>query len=1058
MRKLLLSVITLAVVMATAGGYDRTVSATFTNGARVLNSRQHATATVTPRVLHAPRAAADAPENVVEVPFEHDMGKSGKEIKNYTAINVNNDNRKWQYGAVNGYSACMPPNADNVDENDDWLITVPIHLLPGNYVLSFEVGIMGSGATGVRMEVFIGKEPTVEGMMAEVVKSTTYTEKNLTAYQYPCAIPEEGYYYVGFHCTTPKSMKGTLKLAKVGMKAGEVVAPADPPAAGTLTWELAPKGELKATVTYTAPTKTKSGADLEAISKVVITSRWEVDKFEYTDVAPGQVIVVENVEMYAGFNNRFTGVAYVGDTPGDKVEHKNIFCGPDSPLPPTNVKLTPSADFSKATLSWDPVGSVGENGGYVDVENVTYYIFDAFGSYYDPAIAEVTGTTSYQLSFPDLEGQDFVAYQVTAGNGDYYSTETSSNIITIGKPAKMPFAESFADGRYDGLWLIDPATSGMQQYGTVDDGYFASLIDPDDPEAPKPLTSQDGDNGFYYWMPVDKDAMLGLQSVRVDLSDAVNPVFDIWYQGQGSMLDILIASADGELAPAHTIDLQKAPTSGWTLCRLPLAQYKDAGAISFEVRLRAVHNDDDHIWSVPFDHISIHDLFEKDLRMAALSAPSTVKATEKLLLTARVENTGETSAESASISWRINDKVIGTSPLETLAPNEFATATFEYTVPANAPEELNISAQIEFTGDGYIANDMAATTVTVKFNNFPTVADLTATPTDGRKVELKWSAPQLDNLPGPETVTEDFENPGYTPMAINGAGAWTVFDGDGGYTYNVFRELVNPYQTQPIGFQLYNRVAAQVPDMYWLDAEPHSGNTFMMAPSCEGPNDNWLISPTLSGNAQTVTFWAKSCMAAWPESFEVLYSTTDNSIAAFTAKVEVGNYPADNAVPEVWTEFTATLPEGARHFAIHHNPDNTLALLVDDVTYEAAPEIPSDLAVKGYLIFRDSANLTEAPVSETTYTDDPLTDGTPDGNYTFTYNVAPVYNHGVAKISNEALANLQYVGIETIDLHVADTANTRYYNLQGIRVETDNLTPGIYVAVGETEVRKVILR
>nr|MDE5941958.1 hypothetical protein [Muribaculaceae bacterium] len=589
MRKVLLSTLALATAIAVAGVTERSLSKTAKGGLKQIADRKEAPAR-NARALVSPLALGEAPANTVEVPFEHDMGKGGTEIKNYTSVNANDDNRKWQFGTVSGYSACMSPNADNIDENDDWLFTVPIHLPAGSYVLSFETGIMGTGAEGVRMDVKIGTAPSVEGMMAEVVPPTTYTEKSMTLYEYPCAIPEEGYYYLGFHCTTPKSLKGTLKLAKVGMKAGEIEAPADPPAAGTLTWTLAPKGELKATVTYTAPTKTKSGADLESISKVVITSRWEVDKYEFTDVTPGQVIEQE-VEMYAGYNNRFTGVAYVGETAGDKVEYKSIFCGPDTPLAPANVTLTPSADFTSATLSWDAVGEEGENGGYVDTENVTYYIFDAFGNYYDPAIAEVSGgATSYEIQFTDLEGQDFVAYQVTAGNGDYYSLDTSSNIAIVGTPAALPFTESFADGFYDGIWLIDQETTGMQQYGTLDDSYFASLFDPEDPDSPEPLTSHDGDNGFFYWLPVDKDAMFGLQSVRADISAAANPVLDIWYQGQGSMLDVMIAQGNGELSVARSIDLQENPTTGWTLCRMPLDDYKAAGTVNFEVRLRAVHN------------------------------------------------------------------------------------------------------------------------------------------------------------------------------------------------------------------------------------------------------------------------------------------------------------------------------------------------------------------------------------------------------------------------------------------------------------------------------------
>lgn len=1005
-------------------------------------------------------AAVDAPENAVEVPFTHGLGKDSDypELTTaYTAINANGDNRQWQYGKVNGYAACMAPNADDIAENDDWLITAPIHMPAGDYVVSFKAGFMGSGATAVRMDVKVGTTPAVEGMTTEVVPPTVYNVKDMTVYEYNLTIMEEGYYYIGFHCTTEKEMKGALKLTDVGVRSGSVVpdVPVDPPAAGELTYVLAPKGELKADLTYIAPTKTKSGADLTEITKVVITSRWEVDKFEYTDVQPGQKIELKDVEMYAGSNNRFTAVAYVGETAGDKVEYKDIWCGPDTPLAPQNVKLVSGDDYKTAVLSWDAVGEVGEHGGYVDPEAVTYYIFDAFGSYYDPAVA-TTDETSYTFTYPDLEGQDFVAYQVTAGYGDYYSLDNSSNILTVGEPDKLPFTESFRNGRYDGLWLVDPeSTSRNQSVGTVDDGYFPSLIDPEDPDAPAPLTSQDGDNGFFYWLPMENGAMYGLVSTRVDISGATNPVLEFWYQGQGSNVDVLVAKGDGALAVARTINLQENPTDGWTLARLPLTEYKDAKAIQFELRLTAAHNDDAHTWSVPIDNIRVRDLVDNDLRLVSLEAPATAKAGDKLTLKARVENLGKETGDAA-VAWTVNGKSVGMSELPVIAADGFAGAEFEYTVPLDASDKLDIKAETVLEGDGCDTNNAAEASVEVELNKYPTVADLSCT-VAGRNVVLEWTAPSLDGKLEPVTVFEDFESEDYVPMSITGAGGWTVYDGDKLNTYNIFRELYNPYQTQPIGFQLFNRTKAEVPDSYWEDAAPHSGESFMMAPSCQsGDNDNWLISPKLSGNEQTVSFWAKSMIISWPESFEVLYSTTDNSPASFTQKLDVENYPADGIVPEVWTEFKVTLPEGAKFFAIVHKTYDTLALLVDDVTYEAAPDMPEDIALTGYHIFRNGVQLTGSPVTETSYTDSPLEADAADGEYTYLYTVVPVYNYGPAPKSNEAVATLVSTAIGGVAAH--GNATAVYYNLKGLRMPDGKLPAGVYVRMADGKAEKVAVR
>lgn len=1066
MKKLLFILIALIgcfVTLEAQVPYQR-ATGTQTKNLRQLNREQHfAKSKKSEKSRAGAKYAGEVPDNAIEVPFSHDLGKNSDAVdivKQYTFINANNDDRSWQIAKVNNYSACMPPKAEGVEASDDWMISVPVHMTPGDYVVAFDLGYMGSGATGVNVEVKLGTAPTVEGMTKEIVAPTFFTTKDQTTYEYNCNITEEGYYYIGVHNLTTKEMNGTVRIFNLSVRSGSVepVIPVDPPAAGELTWVLAPKGELKADLTYTAPTKTKSGADLTEITKVEITSRWGVDKFTYENVKPGEVIEIKDVEMYAGYNNRFTAVAYVGETAGEELEYTDIYCGPDAPLAPQNVKLVVSDDFKSAVLSWDPVGETGMNGGYVDPTQVTYYIFDAFGSYYDPAIATTT-ETSIKIDYPDLKGQDFVAYQVTAGYEDNYSDYTNSSIVTIGEPDKAPYGESFANGIYDNVWLVDPQSDySNQMMGTVDDDYFASLIDPTDPEAPAPLTSQDGDNGFFYWLPYEKDVMYGMISTRVDISATANPALEFWYQGQGSAIDVLVSKDNDPLEVVKTIDLKETPTTdGWTLASVPLNAYKDSKAIQFELRLRAIHNDDNNTWSVPIDNIRIRDVVDKDLRLVSIDAPESVKVGEKMTLKARIENIGN-DITAGTVEWTVNGKKVGTSEIPAMKTNAFADVEFEYDVPINSSESLQVKAATVLEGDGCETNNAAEKTVSVKLNDYPTVTDLTyALSESGSTVNLSWSAPSLDGLTDAKTVNEDFENPDYTPMSITGAGKWTVYDGDKLDTYNIFRETNNPYQTQPMAFQLFNRTVAGVPDMYWADAQPHSGETFMMAPSCSYDyNDNWLISPELSGNAQTVSFWAKSCMITWGETFEVLYSTTGNNPEDFTQTVDVENFPADGIIPETWTEYKVALPEGAKHFAIRHRTYDTLALLIDDVTFESAPDVPEDIALVGYHVFRDDVQLTGEPVTETTYSDTPLAGSNATDGQEFTYTVVPVYNYGPAPVSNAVTVSVS-TGISNIDSDES-AAKSTYYNINGMRVNESDLTPGIYVKVTNGQSKKIVVK
>lgn len=1220
MKQSLLIIAALAAGMALQGYAQQRQAWSGNNTVKQINTAGHSLAAK--HLVSVLSESDNAPANAVEVPFVHNLGKENKDVvSNYTIINVNDDNRKWQVGAVSNYGACMVPNADNIDNNDDWLITVPIHMPAGDYIVSYEVGMMGSGATGVEMDVCIGTAPTVEAMTTTITPKTTFTIKDLTKYEYPCHIATEGYYYIGFHCTTPKDTKGTLKLTNIGVALNPIQAPehaievpfvhdlgksspdletvanytiidangdertwsygkvayascmvpnaeninqADdwiitvpvhmtagnyilrydvgylsgtgiqyevkmgsaptaeamtttivpmytetvkdmttkeqpftvdkegyyyigihnttskdlksafklnnigvkegsatppvivyPPAGGTLTYQLAPKGELKATLTYTAPTKDTNGDDLEVISKVILTSRWEVDKYTFENVQPGAVIT-QDVELYAGINNRFTAQAFNGDAAGEKIEYKSIFAGPDTPLAPENIKLTVSDDFMTATLSWDAVGEVGENGGYVDPAAVTYYIFDAFGSYYDPAIATTDKTSITFDYYSEIEGQDYYAYQVTAGYGNNYSLDGTSNVAVVGTPAALPFTESFANGFFDGLWISDfSLPSGQQQYGTIDDDYFASLFDPEDPDAPKPLASQDGDKGFHLWLPIEKDVQYGLISLRADISKATQPVLEFWYQGQGNVIDVFTGTDIADLQLAQTIDLKANPTSDWTLARVSLDKYKAAGGAIFEIRFTARDNDDEHTWSIPIDNIRVRNLDANDMHIVTFTGTKAAKVGDTATFTAHVENLG-TEAATPKIVWSVDGTEYVTDS-ETVSPNAFADYTFSYTVSPLDAETLNVALDVKVNNDATPDDNTKTENLSVLRLPYATVTDLSAT-VDGTTVKLEWSAPVIGEAQA-ETVTDDFESPEYTPMSIDGAGGWTIYDGDGIKTYNVFREAYNPYQTAPMAFQLFDNIVAQVPSNYQADAEAHSGQRFMMAVSAQSKeNDNWLISPELSGNAQTISFWAKSCMIAWPETFEVYYSTTDNKRESMTVKVEnIEGTFIDGVVPEVWTEYKVTLPAGAKYFAIRHNSYDTLALFIDDVTYEASPTQPDDLAVDHYLVFCNGKQINQENVTTTTYTHNPFDQDTANGAYNFEYVVVPFYNYGAVLPSNTASVELAFSVIKqiTVDQIAADT---QVYNLAGVRVDHDKLTTGVYIIVNGTSAQKVMVK
>ena len=236
-------------------------------------------------------------------------------------------------------------------------------------------------------------------------------------------------------------------------------------------------------------------------------------------------------------------------------------------------------------------------------------------------------------------------------------------------------------------------------------------------------------------------------------------------------------------------------------------------------------------------------------------------------------------------------------------------------------------------------------------------------------------------------MTETFDT--YTAFSIANVGNWTLFDGDGAKTTSIYGASTWPHSQEPYAYVVFNPADAGLDLTSLPKYAPHSGSQYMAAFACDytkaplGHNDDWLITPELSGKAQTVSFYAKSVNSEWcTESYEVLYSTTDTDTASFV-KVAEGD------LGDEWTEITATLPAGAKYMAIRCVSKDQFIFMVDDVTYQGVmPQIT------GYNVYRDGQLLATVPSGSTAYTDAGAGSGDHD------YVVTVVYADGESAASN----------------------------------------------------------
>jgi hypothetical protein len=230
-----------------------------------------------------------------------------------------------------------------------------------------------------------------------------------------------------------------------------------------------------------------------------------------------------------------------------------------------------------------------------------------------------------------------------------------------------------------------------------------------------------------------------------------------------------------------------------------------------------------------------------------------------------------------------------------------------------------------------------------------------------------------------ETVTEGFEDQSIFPPFSTGGitatnhygvfGDWRLYDSTGAEVWEVDGTTFTN-EGEPHAWFVYN------PSVAGAGINAYSGNQYLES-ICPVPEDetssavdadHWLISPLLSGNAQTITFWERTLSTTYGnELYEVLVSFTDNNPSSFTTRAQ----KFEDATT-TWTQRTASLPAGAKYFAIRHYSNNVFGVLIDDITYERpaggeAPVIEGDMLRLGNLPIVDQ--LKETVLDDNTHPD-----------------------------------------------------------------------------------------
>jgi archaellum component FlaG (FlaF/FlaG flagellin family) len=366
---------------------------------------------------------------------------------------------------------------------------------------------------------------------------------------------------------------------------------------------------------------------------------------------------------------------------------------------------------------------------------------------------------------------------------------------------------------------------------------------------------------------------------------------------------------------------------------------------------------------------------EKDLRIRIQSAPEQMTPGQAGKVTVNVKNIGTSSVRGNKyvVKLKINDTEVGVINNAGYNGNEdIYTAdlqaganinlTFDFTAPAQSGEAV-VTAVVEFAEDEVTANNTANEAIFILTGKTLPTVTLSGEYNDAEEsVILNWTKPNGHVLAG----AEEFRAFSYT-----GLNDWTMVDGDKNYTqkFNNWNATVEfPNWNTPKAFIVMEPYQAGLSPDIMIGGEkflPHSGNQYFAAfhsanidTKTWADNDDYMVSPKLNGEKQTISFWAKSYRgveavgyeteAQCKETLEVLYTTQDVDMANIETLLKDGNtfqvalatfVVNDNA----WEQYTAELPAGAKHFALHRNTkaDDAFVMLIDDIEFTIASQEPT---------------------------------------------------------------------------------------------------------------------
>ncbi|MDE6682135.1 MAG: choice-of-anchor J domain-containing protein, partial [Muribaculaceae bacterium] len=695
-----------------------------------------------------------------------------------------------------------------------------------------------------------------------------------------------------------------------------------------------------------------------------------------------------------------------------------------------------------ASISWNPPAT--DRDGYpINPAFISYKMVDIYGDEYE---ASETSATFKALMDGD---QDFVRFGISSVTKAGESPMVYSEMVPMGTPYNTPYRESF-NNNYGGI-LGSTKINGEVAWSVGYDDYLAGV------------NSQDGDDAMIVMAANSPGDAGAIYTGKISLANSEDPSVSVYvYQftdngvkDDENEFEIEVREANkGEYKSIYKVVNNTLPLPGWNRIVVPLSDYKDK---TIQVRLKATANSYSYYL---IDNLIIDHIYQSNIGIVDIEVPEMVNPDEEFEIKVEIENSSLTDADSFSAELLRDDEVIDSYHDLSLPQGQLKSIVFNRSLSIVEAKNVEYMVRLSWNKDEYESdNEMYAFPIRVRQTDLPPVEAIRGS-VEGSAVRLEWDALDMAKYDG-EAVTDSFEE--YEPFSMNPGGEWKFVDMDKART-----AIPQGVEIDGLGDDHAYAFIVMNADHPAFNGtfKANSGKQYLMASYAAAQNDDWAISPRLSGDAQTITFYAKNYYEVHgKETIEVRYSVSGNNPEDFTGIALTKTLEGSD-----WDYITIDLPQGARYAAIHYISNDQYMLFIDDFSYVPAAWSERVNHV-GYNVYRNGKRINPTPVTAPSYVDSEFSG---DVNV---YHVTAVYDEGESAPSapfRPDLSGIDEIGNAVkvlcyragIRVYGATGEEIRVYSMSGLCVASVGdaaesveipLAKGAYVVKVGSRVEKVII-